>query len=128
MESEKFTSGSDFLEDKMHEVSGASRLLLVEKGVGLFSTVLRYRNGTKEYLPTATPAKDLIAAAEIDYRDYRREIKRLREEHPLFENRLNISVADFEDFVAEALLLPSIWENSSTKVCRWRIMAVHCFC
>lgn len=53
----------------MHEVSGESQLLLVEKSVGLFSTVLHYGNGTEEYLSAATPAKDLIAAAEIDYRE-----------------------------------------------------------
>ncbi len=96
----------------MHEVSGESQLLLVEKSVGLFSTVLRYGNGTEEYLSAATPAKDLIAAAEIDYREYRREIKRLREEHPLFEERLDISMNDFEDFVAEALLLLSMLQKT----------------
>ena len=85
-----------------------SQLLLVEKGTGLFSTVLHYEDGTEKRLPATTPAKDLIAATEIDYRGYRREIKRFREEHPLFQVRLDISVADFEDLVAEALLLPSM--------------------
>ncbi len=83
-------------------------MFLEEEGVGLFSTVLHYEYGTEIRLPAATPANDLIAATEIDYRGYRREIKRLREEHPLFQMRLDISVADFEDFVAEALLLPSM--------------------
>ena len=87
-------------------------MLLVEKGAGLFSTVLRYGNGTEKQLPAATPAKDLIAAAEIDYQEYRREIRYLRKEHPLFEDRLDISVADFEDFVAEALLLPSMLQKT----------------
>ncbi|MCH5352084.1 MAG: hypothetical protein J1E06_01225 [Acutalibacter sp.] len=67
--------------------------------------------GTTIRLPVTTPAKDLIAAAEIDYRKYRGEIKRLRDEHPLFENRLDISEADFEDLVAEALLLPAMLEK-----------------
>ena len=88
------------------------QLLLVEKGAGLFSAVLRYGDGTEKQLPAITPAKDLIAATEIDYRGYRREIKRFREEHPLFQVRLDISVAGFEDLVAEALLLPSILQKS----------------
>ena len=88
------------------------QLLLVEKGAGLFSAVLHYGDGTEKQLPAITPAKDLIAATEIDYRGYRREIKRFREEHPLFQVRLDISVAGFEDLVAEALLLPSILQKS----------------
>ena len=92
-------------------VSGGSQLLLAEEGAGGFSTVLRYGDGTENRLPVTTPAKDLIAATEIDYRKYRREIKRLRDEHPLFEDRLDIPRADFEDFVAEALLLPAMLEK-----------------
>ena len=86
-------------------------MLLVEKGAGLFSTVLHCEDGSEEQLPATTPAKDLIAAAEIDYRAYRREIKRLRDEHPLFAVRLDVPVADFEDFVAETLLLPSMLQK-----------------
>ena len=93
-------------------VSGGSQLLLAEEGAGRFSTVLRYGDGTEKRLPVTTPAKDLIAATEIDYRKYRGEIKRLRDEHPLFEDRLDIPVADFEDFVAEALLLPAMLEKN----------------
>ena len=93
-------------------VSDGSQLLLAEEGVGLFSTVLRYGDGTEKRLPATTPAKDLIAATEIDYRKYRREIKRLRDDHPLFENRPDILMADFEDFVAEALLLPTMLQKT----------------
>ena len=89
-------------------VVSAPRLLVVEEGVGRFSTVFQHEDGTVERLPVTTPGKDLILAAEIDYRAYRREIKRLREEHPLFAPRLDIPMADFEDFVAEAVLLPSM--------------------
>ena len=64
-----------FLEDKIHKVSGGPQLLLAENGVGLFSTVLRYGTGLEKRLPAVTPAEDLIAATEIDYREYRREIK-----------------------------------------------------
>ena len=91
---------------------GGSQLLLIEEGAGRFSTVLRYGDGTEMRLPVTTPAKGLIAATEIDYSKYRGEIKRLRDEHPLLEERLDISEADFEDVVAEALLLPAILEKT----------------
>lgn len=88
------------------------QLLLVEKEAGLFSAVLHYGDGTEKWFPAITPAKDLIAAAEIDYRGYRREIKRFREKHPLFQARLDISMADFEDLVAEALFLPAMIQKT----------------
>lgn len=87
------------------------KLLLTEAGEGLFSTAFQHCDGTLEQRPAISPAKDLIAAAEIDYRPYRREVKRLRDEHPLFAPRLEIPMADFEDFVAEALLLPSMLQK-----------------
>lgn len=99
------------MENKLRGILGGSQLLLVEKGAGLFSTVLHCEDGSEKQLPATTPAKDLIAAAEIDYRAYRREIKRLRDEHPLFAVRLDVPVADFEDFVAETLLLPSMLQK-----------------
>lgn len=99
--------------NKLHGILSGSQLLLMEKGVGLFSTVLRYEDGTEKQLPATTPAKDLIAAVEIDHRAYRQEVKRLRDEHPLFAARLDIPVADFEDFVAEALLLPSMLQKTN---------------
>ena len=88
-----------------------SQLLLIEEGVGRFSTVFRYGDGAERHLPVTTPTKDLIAATEIDYHRYRGEIKRLRDEHPLFEVRPDISETDFEDFVTEALLLPAMLEK-----------------
>ena len=93
-------------------VFSGSQLLLVEEGEGRFSTVLQNGDGTEKHLPVTTPAIDLIAATEIDYRGYRREIKRLRDEHPLFEDRRDILVADFEDFVAEVLLLPAMLQKT----------------
>lgn len=99
----------------MEEVSymafGASQLFLTEADHGRFSVVLHHGNGTENRLPGATPAELLIATSEIDYTDYRREVQRLWDEHPLFEERLDIPVADLEDFVAEALLLPSMLQE-----------------
>jgi len=44
--------------------------------------------------------------------DYHREIRRLWTEYPLFEKRPDIPTANLEDFVAEALLLPSMLQES----------------
>ena len=90
---------------------GASQLFLTEADHGRFSVVLHHGNGTEDRLPGATPAELLIAASEIDYTDYRHEVERLWSEHPLFEERLDIPVTDLEDFVAEALLLPSMLQD-----------------
>ncbi|MDE6840543.1 MAG: hypothetical protein K2P49_06795 [Oscillospiraceae bacterium] len=75
------------MENKLRGILGGSQLLLVEKGAGLFSTVLHCEDGSEKQLPATTPAKDLIAAAEIDYRVYRQEVIRLRDEHLLFAAR-----------------------------------------
>ncbi len=83
-------------------VAIGAELLLEEEGDGRFSVVLHYTDGTEERLPAVTPAEALITAVETDYSDYRREVRRL------WEERLNIPVADLEDFVAEALMLPSM--------------------
>ena len=100
------------MENNLRGMLSGSQLLLVEKGVGLFSTVLHYGDGREKWLPAATPAKNLIAAVELDYRKYRGKIKRLRDEHPLFETQLDVSEEGFEDLAAEALLLPSIIQKS----------------
>ena len=56
-------------------------------------------------MPAMTPAEALIAFSELDYTDYRKVVRWLRDEHPLFEERIDIPVSDLEDFVAEAILL-----------------------
>ena len=84
------------------------RLLIEEEENGKFAVVLHHSDGTEERLPAATPAADLIAATEIDYTDYRREIKRLWDEHPLFEERIDVSVSDFYDLVCKVRSLPSM--------------------
>lgn len=83
-------------------------LLLEELSNHTFSVAFHHADGQEERLSASTPVEDLIAAVEINYGDYHRELKRLRKGHPLFEPGLDIHVSDFEDFVAEALLLPSV--------------------
>ena len=87
---------------------GIAALLLKADDKNRWSVILHHANGRETILPSATPAEHLITASEIDYSAYRREIRNLREHHPLFEERIDVSQADFEDFVAEALLLPSM--------------------
>ena len=87
---------------------GISALLLKAEDKNRWSVILHHADGRETTLPSATPAEHLITASEIDYSAYRREIRNLREHHPLLEERLEVSQADFEDFVAEALLLPSM--------------------
>lgn len=83
--------------------------LWIETGDGgKICVVMSGACGPETHLPFVTPAEDLVAAAEMDYTAYRREIQRLYEEHPLFEPKLDISVSELEDLAAEALMLPSM--------------------
>lgn len=99
-------------------VPNSSQLLLAEETGGQFSVSF----GTGLRLRTATPAEALIAAAEIDYADYRRAVKKLWDEHPLFEERpivrvaeprsmRGVSRADFDDFVAQVEVLPTMLQS-----------------
>ena len=82
----------------------ASELYLMEMGDGRFSSLL-CGDRTKTQMPAMTPAEALIAFSELDYTDYRKAVRWLRDEHPLFEERIDIPVSDYEDFVGEAILL-----------------------
>lgn len=81
-----------------------SELYLMEVGDGRFSVLLCDDRSITQ-MPAMTPAESLIAFSELDYTDYRKVVRWLRDEHPLFEERLDIPVSDLEDFVAEAILL-----------------------
>lgn len=78
---------------------------------GKICVVMSGTYGPDIHLPFVTPAADLVAAAEIDYTPYRREIQRLYEEHPLFEERSEIPESDLEDLATEALMLPSMLQE-----------------
>lgn len=86
--------------------------LWAEVGVdGKVCVLMVGEGGREERLPPIDPAEDLIAASELDYTAYRREIQRLYDEHPLFEERLDIPESDLEDLAAEALMLPSMLQE-----------------
>lgn len=104
------------------EVTGvvpiSSQLLLAEETDRQFSVSF----GTGLRLCAAPPAEALIAAAEIDYADYRRAVERLWDEHPLFEERpivrvteprstRGVSRADFDNFVAQVEVLPAMLQS-----------------
>ena len=82
----------------------ASELYLMEVSDGRYSILLCDDRGITQ-MPALTPAETLIAFSELDYTDYRKTVRWLRDEHPLFEERIDIPVSDLEDFVAEAILL-----------------------
>lgn len=99
-------------------VLNSSQLLLAEESSGRFAVALE----TGLRLRAATPAKALIAAAEIDYADYRRAVERLWDEHPLFEERPivrvaeprsmhGVSRADFDNFVAQVEILSTMLQS-----------------
>ena len=82
----------------------ASELYLMEVGDGRYSILLCDDRSITQ-MPALTPAETLIAFSELDYMDYRKAVRWLRNEHPLFEERIDIPVSDLEDFAAEAILL-----------------------
>ena len=87
--------------------------LWIETGVdGKFCAFMVDLDGQEKRLPPITPAEDLVGAAEIDYGTYRQKIQKLYEEHPLFEDKLDISMLDLEDLAAEALMLPSMLQKT----------------
>lgn len=87
-----------------------------------FSVLLADGAGSVQ-LPATTPAKDLLDAVSIDYTDYRQEIRRLRDEHPLFEPKLDIPITELENLAGEALLLPphALGARSHQYVCAWLV-------
>lgn len=99
-----------------------SRLFLTEEADGQFSVALHGEGGAELRFRFATPAEALIAASEIDYAEYRRAVQRLWDEHPLFEERpvvrvaeprsmRGVSRADFDDFTAQVSTLPAMLQS-----------------
>lgn len=63
-------------------------------------------DGSEHSQPRRLPGQDLIDFLERDYSAYRNEILTLWDTHPLFDERIDIPEADYEDFSAQALALP----------------------
>lgn len=79
---------------------------LQQDAEGKIQVDLITENSVEPYLSAVTPAEALLMALDADYTEYRRALQKLQE-HSLFEPKLNISLEEYEDFIAEAVLLPA---------------------
>lgn len=62
--------------------------------------------GKENKTEPVSPSDDLIRVLEYDYSEYRSEIRKLRDEHPLLEESVDVSILDYEDFLEAAFELP----------------------
>lgn len=62
--------------------------------------------GKENKTEPVSPSDDLVRVLEYDYSEYRREIRKLRDEHPLLEESSDVSSLDYEDFLEAAFELP----------------------
>lgn len=62
--------------------------------------------GRENKTEPVSPSDDLVRVLEYDYSEYRSGIRKLRDEHPLLEERLDVSILDYEDFLSAAFELP----------------------
>lgn len=53
-------------------------------------------------LPAVSPIDDLIRAVETDYSAYRKLYRWLYDEHPLFDEKFDISYLEYKDLIAQA--------------------------
>ena len=88
-----------------------------------FMPVLICDDGTQIELPPHSAAELLLAAAEIDLTAYTDAVRHLRETHPLFEEKLDISVLEYRDFLSQALELPK--QLRRTDPVGWLDACVH---
>lgn len=87
-------------------------ILLQQDAGGKIQIDLITENSVEPYQSAATPAEALLMALDTDYTEYRRALQKLQE-HLLFEPKLNISLEEYEDFIAEAVLLPSVLKTKA---------------
>ena len=88
-----------------------------------FMPVLICDDGTQIELPPHSAAELLLAAVEIDLTAYTDAVRHLRETHPLFEEKLDISVLEYRDFLSQALELPE--QLRRTDPVGWLDASVH---
>ena len=80
-------------------------IYLEADGSGEVEVVLADKAGGEKRLPRTTPEHDLILAVETDYSAYRKELRHLREEHPLFEEQPDVQQSALMDLTAQARTL-----------------------
>lgn len=62
--------------------------------------------GKENKTEPVSPSDDLVRVLEYDYSEYQSGIRKLRDEHPLLEESLDVSSLDYEDFLTAAFELP----------------------
>ena len=63
--------------------------------------------GKERRISNVDPVKDLMAAIEIDYSEYRRRIMQLHN-LPLFQEKLDIAMWEYEELVNSARKIPNL--------------------
>ena len=94
-------------------------------GSGEIEVVLSDEAGGEERIPRTTPERDLILAVETDYSAYCKELRRLREEHPLFEETVDVRETDLQDLTAQAQALAETLRETD-PVARFTVAAASC--
>ena len=56
----------------------------------------------QQVLAAVSPIEDLVSAVEMDYSEYRKHYKKLYDEHPLFDEKFDISYLEYIDLVEQA--------------------------
>jgi len=64
--------------------------------------------GRENKTDPVSPSDDRIRVLEYDYSEYRSGIRKLRDEHPLLEESMDVSSLDYEDFLTVAFELPEL--------------------
>ncbi len=67
-------------------------------------------DGKEKRISSIIPAKDLMAAIEIDYSAYRKRVMQLQD-LPLFQEKLDIAVSEYEELVNSAREIPRLIEK-----------------
>ena len=70
----------------------------------------------QQVLAAVSPIEDLVSAVETDYSEYRKHYKKLYDEHPLFDEKFDISYLEYIDLVEQA--------KNAWPVCRISILLV----
>ena len=56
----------------------------------------------QQVLAAVSPIEDLVSTVEMDYSEYRKHYKKLYDEHPLFDEKFDISYLEYIDLVEQA--------------------------
>ena len=89
----------------MQKIKGPCICLVTDGGPEV-EIILVSADEEQRHLPKRTPAEFLVEAVSIDYKSYRTKVRRLWEEHPLFEESDTVNMKDFYDLSVDALCLP----------------------